>query len=141
VRALAQHPLAVGCGRVAGPQPHPDRRQRDSAFLSQRADLVKRTLQILVNIVAQRLERRTVDNLRLVWQFARACAADQAIDANQERSQRLARSRRSGNENVVSGTDDGPTAHLALRGHTEAFKPFLDERVEGRQHCFSLPRR
>ena len=97
VRRFAQHPLAIRRARVARSQPDPDGRQLDTALLSQRADLGQRPFQILVNIVAQRLERRAVDHLCAVRQCAGACAADQAVDANEKSRQRLPGTRGSGN--------------------------------------------
>ena len=101
VRTLAEHPLAIRRLRVARPQTDADGRQRDAALLSQRADLGQRPLQVLLNIIAQRLERRAVDDLRVVRQFACACTADQAVDADQKSSQSLPGARGSGDENVA----------------------------------------
>ena len=53
----------------------------------------QRDVQILVDVVTQRLERRDVEDLRLVRQFADAGLAHQRVDGRQKRRQRLAGAR------------------------------------------------
>ena len=64
VRRLLAHLLALPRGRVAGAHGGADGRERDALVRGQRGDLGQRRLQILVDVVAQRLERRDVDDLR-----------------------------------------------------------------------------
>ena len=55
-------------------------------------NLGQRNFQVLVDVVAQRLERRDVDDFGFVRQLADARLANQAIQAEQKGGQRFARS-------------------------------------------------
>ncbi len=57
---------------------------------SQLRDLCQRNFEVLVNVVAQRFERRNVKNLGFIGKRAVAGGAHQAVQADQERGQGLA---------------------------------------------------
>src|SRR5207244_843135 len=52
--------------------------------------------------------------------------------------QRFPGARGSGDEYVLPGANDGPTAELWLGRRSEAFKPFLDEGIECGKHYFQF---
>ena len=64
-RPLA-HLLAFPHGRVAGAHGGADGREQDSLFSGQRGDFGERRVQIFADIVAERFERRDVDDRSLV---------------------------------------------------------------------------
>ena len=65
---MARHLLPLPLRRIAGAQRGADLRQRTPRCLGQRANLRQRHLQVLVDVVAQRFERRHVDHFGLVRQ-------------------------------------------------------------------------
>ena len=93
MRRPIEHPPAFPGRSVARAQRRADRGQIDSLLCRQRRNPRQRDLQVLANIVAQRLERRDVDDSNLVGQRPGPGGADQAIQADQERRQRLAGAR------------------------------------------------
>ena len=66
---MLRHSLAFPLRRIAGPEGRPDR-QRHTPFRRQGGNFGQRHFEVLVNVVAQRLERRDVDDLRLVGQVS-----------------------------------------------------------------------
>jgi hypothetical protein len=85
-----------------------------------REDLAQRDLEILLDIVAQRLQRRDVENFGAVAQIAGERLAHQAINADEECGERLARSRRGGDQRGATGKDLRPALLLRLRRRAEA---------------------
>jgi hypothetical protein len=75
----------------------------------------------------------------MVRQRAGACAANQAIDADQKSGERFPGAGGGGDEDILTGTNDGPTPELRLGGRTKAVKPFLYEGVEGGNHWLYFP--
>jgi hypothetical protein len=63
----------------------------------QRANASERFLQIFANIVAQRFERRHVNDSRFIRQFGLDTFAEQRIQRSKKRRQRFARACRGGN--------------------------------------------
>ena len=63
----------------------PDPRQIDALRACQPSHPRQRNLQVLMNIVAQRLERRNVKNLRVIGKLAYARLPDQRIQSHQKR--------------------------------------------------------
>ena len=56
--------------------------------------------EVLLDVVAERLERRDVDDLRLVRKLAGDALAHQVVDRGEERSERLARTGRRRDQRV-----------------------------------------
>ncbi len=56
--------LTLGGGRVAGANRRANRRKRDAPLSGQLRDLRQRNFEVLVDVVAQRLERRNIDEPR-----------------------------------------------------------------------------
>jgi hypothetical protein len=132
VRRLAQHLLALLLGGVAGAHSH----------LELRSDPPQRRAQVAVDVVGERLQRRDVDepDAPVPAVLGRRLGGE-LIDPVQERGQRLARSRRSGDEHVLAGGDRRP--RLLLRGGRTGERPrepvarALAEHVEGRHQIES----
>ena len=63
-------------------------------------DAGQRRLQVAMNVVRQRLERRDIDNLGRVGQSAFEALPDEVIDGRKERRERLARAGRGGDQRM-----------------------------------------
>ena len=93
-----------------------------------------------MNVGAQRLERRDVEDAGLVGERRAEPFLEQLIETREKRRERLARSRRRRDERVPSGLDLRPPALLRKRRRAERLvKPACDNRMKGRNLC-SLPR-
>jgi hypothetical protein len=68
----------------------------------------QRHFQVLVNVVAERLQRRDVNDFGLIRERAGAGGAHQFVEADQKRGQRLARSGGRGDQHVVPGANFRP---------------------------------
>src|SRR5439155_9564122 len=130
-----QHLLPVPDKCVAGAQRRPDRRKGNSLLGGYSRDFSQRGLQILLDIVAERLERRNIDHLDTVFKRARARGPNQVVEAEQKGGQRLPGACRRGDENVASGANLRPPESLRLGrlGETPG-EPFLDEGIERDRH-------
>jgi hypothetical protein len=94
-------------------------------------DFRERHFQVDVDIVAERLERRDVDDFGLVGQRAEAGGAHQAVEAEQEGGQRFAGAGGRGDQDVVARADLRPAEHLRFGGGGEALgEPVADQGVE-----------
>src|SRR5262249_7725501 len=86
----------------------------------------------------QRLERRDVQDRRVIAERPVEPAPDQLVHAGQERRQRLARTGRGRDQDVLPGADLGPPGALRLgRGAEPLAEPACDEwmkRVEDVDH-------
>ena len=71
VRRRAAHALALAGRRVAGPHPGADLHVRQALRAQGVADAGKRRLQVTLDVVRERLQRRDVDDLRLVLELGR----------------------------------------------------------------------
>ncbi len=117
VRRRAAHRGALALGRVAGA--HGD--------LEVGADPAQRRAEVAVDVVAERLERRDVDEARVVGRFAA-----QTVEAPEERGERLAAAGRGGDEHVLAAGDRRPRLRLGGRGSFErALEPVADGGREG----------
>ncbi len=100
---LLQHPRAVRHRRVAGSYSGPNRRQLHAFFFGQLRDLGEWDLQVPVHVIAERLERRHVDHVRRVLQRLCARRANQLIDTDEKRRERLTGAGGGGNERIAVG--------------------------------------
>ena len=76
VRMLARHMLALGLRRIAGAERGADGRELHEPLHRELRNLGQRNFEILVNVVAQRLERRDIEDLRLFRQRTQARAGE-----------------------------------------------------------------
>ncbi len=117
------------CGGVAGPHGRGDARRLDAHRLGELADAAPRLRQVLVDVGAQRLERRDVDDPDLVRKRRRHPLAHQVVDGSQEGRERLAGPGRGGNQCVPAIANRRPAATLRGRRLSERLgKPASDER-------------
>ena len=139
---LARHLLALPLRRVAGAQGGADGRQRDAPFGREGGDFGQRDFEVLVDVVAERLERGDVDDLRLVGQRAEPGPPHQGVDGGQERGQRFTGAGGSGDEDVAPFANERPTLHLGFGQAVKTrSKPFGYKGVELGKHfaLLSLP--
>ena len=86
-----------------------------------------------MDVVRQRLERRDVDDLRRIRERRLETLSHQVVDSGQKGRERLARSRRRGNEGVAAGLDRRPSFGLrGGRGGETVGEPVRNRRVEQR---------
>ena len=114
VRRRAQHRRALGLRRIAGANGGGDaRRARCPALRAMPRDAAARFGQVLVDVRAQRLERRHVDDAHFVRQRRTQTFLKQVVERGQKRRERLARSGRRGDQRVAPFTNRCPTAAAA----------------------------
>ena len=84
----------IDAGRVAGAHLGAERGQRHSHLRADLGDLAQRSLEVLVDVDRERLQRRHVDDLRdALDRLAALRGAIQRVDADEEAGERLARTR------------------------------------------------
>ena len=87
VRRALQHGAALGHQRIAGAHSGPDFRHEQALLACVGEDLAEGAFKVLLDVVAERLERGNVENFRAVLQIAAGCLANEPVDANEERRQ------------------------------------------------------
>ena len=124
------HALALVRRRVAGAHPGPDLdirlALRSRSFC---ADAGERRLEVPLDIVGERLQRRDIDDLRLVLEPAIEALPHEIVDRRHEGGKRLARTGRGGDQDVTAGLDERPRFCLRWRRQAE---PLLEPRRNGR---------
>ena len=98
-------------------------------------ELGERRLEVAVDVVRQRLERRDVEDRRAGRERAGEPAPHQVVEAREERGERLARAGRRGDQDVLAGRDPRPARALRLGRRAEPLaEPSGDQRMEGVEH-------
>ena len=120
VRRLAHHRLPLALRRVSAAHRRADRRGLEAEFRGDRADLLERGLEVALDVVAERLERRDVDDLRHVLERARLRLADEAVDAGEEGGEGLAGAGRRADQRVAPAGDLRPAGRLRVGRRIEA---------------------
>ena len=158
VRRALDDRLPLRGRRVARAHRGADARHRRAAQCAllrprprQLRDFPQRLFEVALDVVAQRFERRDVEDARLVGQLAGLLAQPhQIVDRGEERGQRFAGAGRRGEQGVAApGADCRPARGLRIGRRTEArAKPVRHERVEvgegvgggrgGGHMCYSL---
>src|SRR5256885_454182 len=77
-------------------------------------------VQILLDVVTERFERRDVHDLRAVFEAAGECLLEQGIKTGEEGGERLAGAGGRGDQDVVARLDRWPAAGLHVGGRAEA---------------------
>ena len=130
VRRSPQHRLACRDQRVAGADRGPDFGHRLRQVVSELENFRQRPVQVLLDVVTKRLERRDVQNLCLVLKIAGEGFSDQRVDTGEKRRQRLARSGRRGNQRAAAREDLRPAESLRFSRCFEfADEPFANDRM------------
>ena len=125
------HPLTLGRRRVAGTHPRADLDVSEPPPNELLPDAGQRRLQVAVNIVRERLQRRDIDNVGRVGQIPFEALPDQIIDGRKKRRERLARAGRGGDQGVPARLDRRPGFELRRGGRGETLgEPRGDRGVE-----------
>src|ERR1700722_10640867 len=130
VRRAFEHSLPVFHQSVTRANRGSNCRHQQAALARHLQNFSQRNLKILLNVIAQRFERRNIEDLSAVLQFASERLTDEPVDAGEKSCQRFARSRGSRDQSRVSGEDVGPALLLRLSGCREArSEPLLNQRM------------
>ena len=131
VRRTAQHRRAFGRGRIASAHGDGDSRRVEAKRLGRLSNPSPRLGQVLVDVGAERLERRDVDDPHFVGYWMLEAFAKQLVQCREECRQGLARAGGCSNKRVAALTDDGPALGLRRRRDAErAGEPGGDGGVE-----------
>ena len=142
VGGTAAHPVAFGGGRVACPDPGADFDIGEPALSELLPHAGERRFEVAMDVVRQRFQRRHVDDLRRIGEPALETLPYQIVDRRHERRERLARSRRRGDERVAAGLDRRPRFGLRGGRRGEIFaKPVRSRRMEQRSYGCRQSRR
>ena len=135
VRRPAAHAVALGGGRVACPDPGADFDIGEPALPELLPDARERRFEVAMDVVRQRFQRRHVDDLRRVGERRLETLPHEIVDRGHKGRERLARSRRRGDEGVAAGLDRRPRFGLRGSRRGEIFgEPVRDRRVEQRSY-------
>ena len=130
----AKHVLSIFCGRVARADFDPYLRKEKSGGQGVSRNLTQRLPEILLHVVAQGLERRDVENLRVVGQVVGERLLEQGINRRQKGGQGFARPRGRGNKRVFAGANGRPTGRLDVGGCADCVpEPAGNDRMERRK--------
>ena len=130
VRRPLQHGAPLGHQRVAGADRGANLRHQQPALARHRENFPQRHLKIFLNVVAQRLQRRNVEDFGAVRQIARQRLAHQPINAGEKCSQRFARARGRGDQRGAPGQNVRPALLLRLgRRAKPLHKPLRHQRM------------
>ncbi len=137
MRRPARHRRTIGRLRIA--RAHQDSQLGQPGI--EGADLRERPLQVLLDVVRERAQRRDIDDLGLVGKLGPL--AEEAVDRREESGQGLARAGGSRDEDVFSGPHQRPALTLGRRRLAEAVpEPGADGRMEECvRHVSILPKR
>src|SRR5207249_2017598 len=128
VGRTARHRLAGARRRIARADEDTDLGERRAARRRPGTELGERRGQVLLDVVAERLERRDVDDVRPVLQETALRQPEEAVDRPEEGGERLARAGRRREQRVGSGGDGGPAGGLDRRRLAEAIpEPARDQ--------------
>jgi len=84
--------------------------------LESRFDSDQGNPEVLLDVHAERLERRYVKDVKLVRKRALETSLHQLVDDREKGGEGLARARRRGNQRMLAALDEGPGARLDLGG-------------------------
>ena len=112
----AQHLLTSPRGRIAGADHHADLGHQPSGCQRRVRDLSEGLLQIFLNVVAERLQRRDVNHLSAIFEFTSKSLLEQDINAGEKGSQRFAGAGWRGDQDIRPGRNGGPTLGLYVSG-------------------------
>lgn len=95
------------------------------------ADLCERLLQILLNVVAQRFQRRDVQNLSVVVELTGESLLEKTIDTGKKGSERFSRSGRRRDQRIRSRLNRRLRLDLYIGGLADVgLEPVGNERVK-----------
>ena len=136
-----------GCGafrlrRVAGADPRRDPRGAQARRFCHPTDGGPRLRKVLVDVGAQRLQRRNVNDSNLIRERCRLALFEQAVDRGQKGGERLTGAGWCGHERVAAGDDRLPRLQLRWRGLPDLSRepPTNDGMECGECHVFDALR-
>src|SRR5260370_37277115 len=130
VRRPREHRAALVSKSVAGAHGGAYVRTGHAALPRELKDFAKRRLQVFLNIVAQRLERRDVKHFGAVRQVPGESFPDEPVDADEKCRESFSRAGRRRDQRGLAGQDMRPALRLWLGWSAKApDKPFLDQWV------------
>ena len=137
VRRAPAHAVALGCRRVAGAHQGADLDLGQALRAQRVGDAGQRRLEVALDVVRQRLERRDIDDVGLVLQSVGQALAHQGVDRREKRGQGLARAGRRGQQHMTLRLDRRPRLRLRGSGAGKAARePSGDGGVKGGfGHC------
>ena len=95
------------------------------------ADFCERLFEIFVNVIAQRFERRHVNDPRFVAELSVEPQPEQGVERREECGERFAGTGRRGDQRVRSGLNRRPALRLRCGGRAElALEPLRDDRMK-----------
>src|SRR4029077_6578452 len=130
VRGAGKHGAAFVCEGVASAYRGTDFGHEQAALSCEVQDFSEWRLQVFLNVVAEGLERRDVEDLSAVGQISRKCLANKRVNADEECGKSFSRTGGGGDQRSLAGEDVRPALRLRLGWRAEAAdEPFLNERV------------
>ena len=130
VRRAIEHRAAFVHQRVAGAHGGADLRHQVAALARQLQNFAERGVEIFLNVVAERFQRRDVKDFGLIQQIAGDRFAHQPINAGEKRGQSFAGAGRRANEGAAPRKNLRPALLLRLGGRAEFVdEPFANERM------------
>src|SRR5579863_2766948 len=106
--------------RVASADCSPNLRHQEAAFTSHLQNFAERDFEVLLNVVAQSLQRRNVEHFRAILKIASQRLPHQSVNAGEERGEGLARASRRGNQGCVTCQNVRPSLLLRLSRRTKS---------------------
>ena len=134
----SEHGLALVRGRVAGAHQRMNGGRREIHHKRRLLDAVQRLLQIAMNVVIERFERRDVKRVNaagIAAELFRIClhtAAKEIINTPQKGGKGFARAGGRENQGVLAGSNHRPALRLRRTRRREVVaEPFFNNRVKG----------
>ena len=131
MRRSPEHRGPLGGRRVAGAHRARDPGRAQPGRLRARDDRASRLGEVFLDVGAQRLERGDVDDAHFVGERRVERLARQVVESGEEGRERLAGSRRRGDERVAPVADGRPAARLGLGWRAERLgEPVANNRMK-----------
>ena len=130
MRRALQHRTPLVHERVAGADSGANLWHQEATFAGHLQNFAERDFEVLLDIVAQRLQRRNIKDLGAVLEITCHRFAHQSINAGEKCGERFAGASGCGNERGLTCQNVRPSLLLRLSGRAEpADKPIPHERV------------
>ena len=120
MRRQLAHRGALALRRVAGAHLGADRDIGKAARREFLANAGERDFEVFLDVVGERLERRDIDDLRLIFEAAFEALFYEVVDRGEKGGERLARAGRGGEQHMAAGLDRGPSLLLGRGRRGEA---------------------
>ena len=115
VGRTADHALAFIGRRIPGPHPGPDLDIGLPLLAKLLPDAGNRRLEVLADVVGEGLQRRNINDLRLILEPAIDALPDEVVDCGHEGGQSFARTGRGRDQHITASLDERPRLCLRRR--------------------------